>query len=281
MKSSIYKTSRLSPRLHMLAVCTLFSVLCLPAAQADSTEDRFNEQYQRAGKLYAAKDYAAAIPALLAAYSIQPLPQLLFNIGQAYRRLEQWSSARVYFDMYRTLTPDIEPAARAELEQLVLEMKEREQAERRPEIREKTRTLLISEEKPLPSWLRPAGIVAGVAGLGLIAGGGVLLGLNGQCSAAPTAPMLECPRVFNSQPQGVALTAAGAGLFIAGAISFGLSLRKPARAQRRLLDDERMDAPLTLPGQRPEREPPPAGWNPDGTPSEPPPAGYAPAGQPR
>lgn len=256
--------------MQLWLIAALLSLLATRSAKAASVEEEFREQYQRAGRLYAAKDYGAAIPALLAAYSIQPLPQLLFNIGQAYRRLEAWSSARVYFDLYRTLSPDMEPAALGELEQLILEIKEREQAERRPEVREKTRTLLIREEKPLPRWLRPLGIGGGLAGVGLAIAGGALLGLDGQCSATAAAPILECPQVFSSKTPGATLAAAGAGLLIVGAISFGLSLRKPARPQRRLLDDERMDGPLLLPGQRPGVEPPPAGWNADGSQSEPP-----------
>ena len=267
------------PLLQLLLIGALLSLLANRSARAASADEEFREQYQRAGKLYAAKDYAAAIPALLSAYSIQPVPQLLFNIGQAHRRLELWSSARVYFELYRTLSPDIEPAALGGLEQLILEIKEREQAERRPEVRERTRTLLIREERPLPRWLRPLGIVGGVSGIGLAIGGGVLLALDGQCSGSAPAPILECPQVFSSRTPGAALTAAGAGLLIAGASTFGLSLRKPARPQRRVMDDELMDAPLLLPGQSPPREPPPTGWNADGTPSEPPPVGYAPDGQ--
>lgn len=262
----------------LLIWATLSGWLTAPGLAA-SKDDEFAAQYQRAGQLYAAKDYTAAIPALLAAYNLQPVPQLLFNIGQAYRRLEQWAPARVYFDMYRTLSPPTEPGPRAELDQLILDMKEREQAERRPEIREKTRTVLISEEKPLPRWLRPLGITGGVAGVGLLVAGGVLLGLDGTCAGSVPAPIVECPQLYNTKTTGVALTAAGAGIFITGAIAFGLSLRKPGRAQKRVLDDEKLQDPLMVPGQRPLLEPPPLGWNADGTPSEPPPAGYAPDGQ--
>ncbi len=258
----------------------LLSVLSTHSVLAASTEEEFREQYLRAGKLYAAQDYAAAIPVLLVAYGIQPVPQLLFNIGQAYRRLEQWSSARVYFDLYRTIAPDIPSATRSDLDQLILEMRVREQEERKPEIREKTRTLLIREEKPLPRWLRPLGIAGGVAGLSLVISGGVLLGLDGQCVGSRAAPVLECSQIYNSKTPGTALTAAGAGLLVVGAVSFGLSLRKPSRPQKRVVDEERMDVPLLAPAQDPLHEPPPAGWNVDGSPIEPPPAGYSPDGQP-
>lgn len=267
----------------LCAGIVLFSLLfALNDSRAASVDEEFREQYLRAGKLYAAKDYAAAVPALLAAYAIQPAPQLLYNIGQAYRRLEQWSSARVYFDLYRTLSPNIAPAALTELEQLLIEVKEREQAERRPEIREKTRTLVIHEEKPLPRWLRPMGIIGTVAGLGLGISGGALLALDGRCVGTAPAPVLECSQIYSSRTQGAALTAAGAGLLIVGAVSFGLSLRKPAQPQKRVMEDERpderLDVPLLVPVQRPLLEPAPMGWNPDGSEKEPPPAGYVPDG---
>lgn len=266
--------------LHVTGLIAALAVLVSGSAYAASTEEDFREQYLRAGKLYAAGDYQAAIPALLSAYAIQPAPQLLFNIGQAYRRLQLWSSARVYFELYRTLAPEVTPAALAELEQLILTAKEREEEERKPEIREKTRTVVIREEKPLPRWLRPLGIVGGIAGLGLGVSGAVLLGIDGQCAGAAPAPIIDCPQVYASRTPGVALAASGAGLLLAGAISFGLSLRKPTRPQKRTLDDERMDVPLLVPTQRPQSEPPPSGWNPDGSPSEPPPAGYSSDGQP-
>lgn len=266
---------------HATWIVAALTVWASVSAHAASAEEDFREQYLRAGKLYAAGDYQAAIPALLSAYAIQPAPQLLFNIGQAYRRLQIWSSARVYFELYRTLAPDIAPAALAELQELILSAKEREEEERKPEIREKTRTVVIQEEKPLPRWLRPLGIVGGIAGLGLGISGAVLLSLDGQCAGATPAPIVECPQVYSSRTPGVALAASGAGLLLAGAISFGLSLRKPTRPQKRTVDDERLDVPLLVPAQRPQTEPPPSGWDPDGSPSEPPPAGYSPNGQPQ
>lgn len=259
--------------------CGRFLVLlaCLASVRAHAgapEEAAFREQYLRASKLYAAKDYAGAIPILQAAYALQPAPQLLYNIGQAYRRLGQWSSARVYFEMYAALSRDLTPEARAALESALQEARDSEQAQRRPEVIEKTRTLVIQEEKPLPRWLRPVGIVTSLSGLGIAAAGGALWGIDGQCASAATPPATQCAQVYNSDTLGVALTVTGAGLFALGAVPFGLSFRRPTRSQKRVDSDAQLEEPLLVPPVRVAGEPPPAGWNVDGTQIEPPPAGW-------
>lgn len=234
---------------------------------APSEDAAFREQYLRATKLYAEKDYAAAVPALLAAYAINPAPQLLFNIGQAYRRLEKWGTARVYFEMYRALSPDLPPKEQTSLEATLIELREKEEAAHRPEVVEKTRTLVVQEEKPPPRWLLPVGLVTGIGGLGLGVAGGVLLGLDGRCVSPAVAPMLQCEQVYNSKTLGAVLAATGAGLFIVGGISFALSLRKPARPERKPGVPDAMQETLLVPIVRSDSEPPPQGWNPDGTPT--------------
>lgn len=234
----------------------------------------FRELYERAGRLYAAKDYTAAIPVLHAAYAVQPVPQLLFNIAQAYRRLEQWSSARVYFEMYRTLLPNPTPETLAPLDRSLSEVREREQAERRPQIIEKTRTLVVQTEKPVPRWLRPLGITSGLLGLGLAAAGGTLLGLHGSCASPAIEPALACDQLYNTQTLGIGLTAAGAGVLLVGVVTLSLSFRKPQRPTPRVEDDLPSFQNMLLGAQEPE--PPPAGWYSDGTVKvvEPPPAGW-------
>lgn len=278
----------LAPRPTSLAAAcrlALLSWLMLGAPgelAAATTEDAaFREQYLRASKLYAEKDYAAAIPALLSAYAITPAPQLLFNIGQAYRRLEKWSSARVYFEMYRALSPALPPAEQTGLEATLVELREREEAERRPTVVEKTNTLVIQEEKPPPRWLLPVGLVSGISGLGLGVAGGVFLGLDGRCVSPPVAPVQQCDQVYNSKTLGAVLTATGAGLFIVGGITFALSLRKPARPQRRPGTPEAFGEVLMAPILRSDIEPPPQGWNSDGTRAEPAGSAGADRGQPK
>ncbi len=265
-----------------LLFCCVF-VVARGVARAAPTEAAaaasFRETYERAGRLYAAKDYTAAIPALHAAYAIQPVPQLLFNIAQAYRRLEQWSSARVYFEMYRMLLINPAPEVLSPLDRVLVDVKEKELAEKKPQVIEKTRTLVVQTEKPVPRWLRPLGITSGLVGLGLLAAGGTFLGLHGQCASQPMAPVLACDQVYNTQTPGIAFTAAGAGVLLLGVVTFSLSLRKPQKPTPRVEDDLPSFQNMTAGA---DAEPPPAGWNSDGTPKqiEPPPAGWNPDGTP-
>jgi len=285
MPRSIFGTKRTRggererPAVSMAAMLTaLFIVAAASRIWAAPIEGSggasFRETYERAGRLYAAKDYAAAIPVLHAAYAIQPVPQLLFNIAQAYRRLDQWSSARVYFEMYRMLLISPSPEVLAPLDRVLIEVKEKEQAEKTPQVIEKTRTLVVQTEKPVPRWLRPLGISSGVIGLGLLAAGGTFLGLHNQCAQPAEAPALACDRLYNTQTPGIALTAAGAGALLLGVVTFSLSLRKPQKATPRL-EEELPSFQLMMQGGV-DAEPPPAGWNRDGSPEtiEPAPAGW-------
>ncbi len=271
--------SRRAVLASLVALLGLLTTSSLRAAPPETTAGAsFRETYERAGRLYAAKDYTAAIPVLHAAYAIQPVPQLLFNIAQAYRRLEQWSSSRVYFEMYRMLLTSPTPEVLGSLDRVLVEVKEKEQAEKQPQVIEKTRTLVVQTEKPVPRYLRPLGITSSLLGLGLIAGGATFLGLNGQCASPAVAPAVACDQLYSTGTPGIALTAAGAGVFLLGVVTFSLSLRKPQRVAPRIEEDF-----PSLPGLfASEPEPPPSGWNRDGTRQEPepPPQGWNPDGTP-
>lgn len=278
---SRYRSICGSDRASVARFCGLFGLCATlvagrPAVAEDAEAARqrlFREQYERAGNAYKEKDYAAAIPALQAAFAIQPQPRLLFNIAQAYRRLEKWSSARVYFEMYRSMTTELPPAEAENVDELLLEVMERERgAQTKTQVVERTRLIYVQSEKPLPRWLRPFGVSVGVAGLGLLAGGGVFLGLDGRCRSAAVAPALECDQLYTTRTLGTALTAVGAGLFVIGAVTFGVSLRRPVRPVVREAPagdpslPELPSLPSLSPAQvGPDGEPPPVGWNLDGT----------------
>lgn len=244
------------------------------AEDADSARLRsFREQYERAGRAYNSKDYAAAIPALQSAFAIQPAPQLLFNIAQAYRRLDQFGSARVYFELYRSMSGELKPEVAETVAQYIKEMEEREKAARTPQIVEKTRLVVVQAEKPPPRWLRPFGITAGLAGLASLSVGAAFLGLDGSCRSPAQAPALECEQVYSTKTLGTTLAAVGAGVLVLGAVTFGLSLKKPSRPAVREETQLPLDTLPSLPPSQlgspadaaaPEREPPPAGFAPGG-----------------
>jgi hypothetical protein len=221
---------------RLLAGCTIGVLLPgIPCrAQEEESEEnraqRFKLQYAQAGKSYAAGDFAAAIPALQAAYAIQPLPPLLFNIAQAYRRLEQWSSARVYFELYRHVDLNMPKETSLSLDGFVAEAREREIVQHTPKVVEKTKLLYVSQEKPLPRWLRPFGATTGLLGLGAIGTGAGLLGINGRCTQDPIAPALECEQVYQTRTPGIALIATGGAVLALGVVTFSLSFKKPPKA---------------------------------------------------
>lgn len=235
---------------------------------------RFRELYDRATRAYSAKDYAAVVPDLQGAFAIQPVPQLLYNIALAYRRLEQWGSARVYFELYRSLDKNIPSERNEAIARSLREIEESERKQQAEKTRvvevQKTKLVYVRSEKPAPRWLRPLGIATGVSGLGLLATGVTLLALDGQCRSAPVAPMLECDQLYSTQVPGAVLTAVGGSILFVGALSLGLSFRRPARPT--VVQDVPANDLLLLPESAaptpnvdPNVEPPPAGFNADGS----------------
>ena len=116
---------------------------CAEDSAAVARQKAFREQYERAGRCYAAKDYAGAIPALQAAFAIQPVPQILFNIAQAYRKLDKFGPARAYFELYRSMSGELKPEVAETVAQYIKEMEDREKAARTPQIVEKTRLVVV------------------------------------------------------------------------------------------------------------------------------------------
>ena len=159
----------------LLAFVLVLGGAAVPAARADLPDDEkerlFRAQYDQAESEYNAKNYQAAVPRLQAAFAIEPLPQILFNIAQAYRKLFLYSDARVYYELYRSTAKDIPQPEQASLDRHIAEMRELERASQTPKVIEKTKFLLLRSEKPPPRWLRPVGLAAGITGLGALGGG--------------------------------------------------------------------------------------------------------------
>ena len=220
----------------------------------------FRQQYDLAEKYYTAKDYSAAVPRLQAAFAIEPVPQILFNIAQAYRKLFLYSDARVYYELYRS-TANLPPEEAAVVDKHIGEMREAERATQTPKVVEKTKLFYLQSEKPPPRWLRPVGISAGVLGVGGLAGGITLLALHGSCVSPAIAPSLECSQVYNTRLPGSLIAVAGGSLAVFSIVLITLSARKPKGpviTETRVVPNEDGLIPLLKSGARPETEPPPA-----------------------
>jgi tetratricopeptide (TPR) repeat protein len=80
-----------------------------PAPAATSAKD----EYARGAALYKAGSFADAAQAFIAAYKLRPKPLILFNIGQAYRKMGALDGALAY---YQRFLREAAPAERAPLE---------------------------------------------------------------------------------------------------------------------------------------------------------------------
>lgn len=226
-------------------------------------ERSFREQYDAAERAYAAKDYSSAVPRLQAAFAIEPVPQILFNIAQAYRKLYLYSDARVYYELYRSTVKGLSQAEQEVIVRRIDEMRDAERASQSTRVVEKTKLYYVhvQSEKPPPSWLLPVGITSGALGLGGLAGGISLLALNGRCVSPPMGLVTECDQVYNTRLPGALMAVAGGSLTVLGIVFVSLSLRKPTRpvmTETKELPSEDELLPLIGGSANGSREPAPA-----------------------
>lgn len=87
-------------------------------------ESEFDQQLQMAAAHYEQGRYQDSILALQNAYELQPLPRLLCNIGQAYRKLGNHRAAVAQYDLCLKSDPEIDPTYRAEVESYITERRQ-------------------------------------------------------------------------------------------------------------------------------------------------------------
>jgi len=208
----------------------------------------FREQYSLAESAYNNREYATAVERLRAAFAIEPVPLILFNLGQAYRKLDAYSDARVYYELYQSTARGLPAVEATTVERHIADMRERERAAQTPKVVEKTKLLLLQSEKPPPRWMFPVGLSAGLLGLGGVASGAALLALNGRCSIPAEAPALECSQLYNTRLPGAMFAVAGGSLVVMGVVFITLSARRPTRpvlTETRVLPSEDALLPLS------------------------------------
>ncbi|WP_158542517.1 tetratricopeptide repeat protein [Lujinxingia litoralis] len=142
------------------------------ARQVESLSARGAEHF-RAG------EYVQAIALFEQAYALDPVPNLLYNIGRCYEQMEDWDEAIAQYERFM-VAPDVESEARAhamERVQSLREIKQMQAAEgsAAPDKEEPQ----VTEPLPTPepaSVNRTPGVLTTVGGVALI-GGGVVMGL--------------------------------------------------------------------------------------------------------
>jgi hypothetical protein len=185
----------------------------------------FRQHYDRSVQLYNFHDYGSAIVEMKAAYGLKPIPRLMFNLGQAYRKQDMLDEAIDAFGRYLSVDGGLPPAVRGEVEAYQSELRAKKAA--RDQARLAPKVVYVQLEKPIPKWFRPVGITGVVVGLGLVGVGASFLGINGHCSDPVVAPALVCDRLYNTLVPGASLLGVGGGLAIVGTVLFGLSYRRP------------------------------------------------------
>ena len=93
-------------------------------ANTSKAESEFDQQLQMAAAHYEQGRYQDSILALQNAYELQPLPRLLCNIGQAYRKLGNHRAAVAQCDLCLKSDPEIDPTYRAEVESYIAERRQ-------------------------------------------------------------------------------------------------------------------------------------------------------------
>ncbi len=103
--------------------------LCLfvaPAARADDLATRTAKRhYERGEKLFALGKFDQALDQYQQAFDAKPLGDFLYNIGQCYRNLADYSQAIFSFKKYLKLKPDADD--RDKVEKLIEELEEKQQ----------------------------------------------------------------------------------------------------------------------------------------------------------
>lgn len=183
----------------MRAVVVMIALVAAIAhAEPDSAAiERAKAHFKQGRALQAAGDYARAADEYKAAYELDPRPEMLFNVGQAFRLAGAKREALDYFKRYLDQQPDGPGAAeaRVHVDALTKETDEglkpaQEPAEKPVEDRPQTANLRPQVEEPprppdsKPAWppLRIAGVAT--AGAGVVAVGvAVKLGLDARADA--------------------------------------------------------------------------------------------------
>lgn len=149
-----------------------------PAGEsADAPVPAAVEAFYRGQALFAEARYAEALEQFQRADSLQPAPDLQFNIGLCHARLEHWDDAIQAFEIY--LRTKDNPPDRADIEARIAEAKRRREEARRNAVTEPeepdTETRSASDEPVVTDGGTDA---PGKPGRALIVSGSVLLGLG-------------------------------------------------------------------------------------------------------
>lgn len=177
----------------------------------------FNQLNKEGTELYQQGNYEACIEKFQTAFSINPDSLLLYNLGQAHRKLKQEREALNYYQFYLRTAGDITPDMRSKVEGYVRELRQsiddKEQRSRQPTVVVRT-----TERRPRPLWRLIVGPVLAAGGAATLGIGAWGLSGNGTCVDTPSDPMLHCSKVYDTRELGVGLIGAGSVALLGGVL---------------------------------------------------------------
>ena len=210
--------------LRILVLC--LSSLSLPAAAAPTARSYLDEGL----RLYNEGRFEDAIRELRLGYALEPLPEILYTLGQSARRLGRCQEAIGYYRQYlQGADATSAGAARFQIERCQQQLRDDEAraAAARPTV--------VATPAPPPPPRRPfyrdaLGMsLAGVGVAAALAGGGLLIGapLTVQHSRDNLQQFDDAlGRAQTMRTAGIVLVASGGALVIAGAIRLALVARR-------------------------------------------------------
>ena len=212
-----------------------------PAASATGATgetETFDALVEQAGVKFKAKDYAGAVALFERAYTVQPEPAILFNIGRIYEQTQNVDAAIGYYEKFiadeSVELKDREKAVlRLQMLRTIVEIREKEKARANPKpapedksadptptegARPGDKVETAPAAQPASGrLLRPIGGVMVGAGAALLIGGAIAGGLaRGQHKTFSSAMTLDEREAAAGRGRSLAATADG--LFIAGGV---------------------------------------------------------------
>jgi tetratricopeptide (TPR) repeat protein len=174
-------------------LCCLISFhVAVGVARADDV-NAAREHFQRGSTAYDLGRFLDAAHEYEAAYEAKRDPNLLFNIGQAYRFVPDYAKAVLAFKAYLRNAPDHAPN-RAEVESRIVEMQQRLQQHDQSAQRPAPTRALGPTPSPMPRatpsarTLLVAGGITAVVALALLATGGAFVAQTNDAAAAVNHP---------------------------------------------------------------------------------------------
>jgi tetratricopeptide (TPR) repeat protein len=240
-RAVLARRSTRSPRSFALLAFCLAASLSLAAAAAPPPTAR---SYLDSGlRLYKEGHYEAAIRELRLGYALEPLPEILYTLGQSARKLGRCEEAIGYYRQYLQRGADAASAgaARFQIERCEQQLRDEQAA---AAARAPTATAAAPAPSPSPSPSPPPppppprrpfykdalGMTLGGIGLGAaLAGGGLLIGsaVTMQHSRTTLQQFDDAlPRAQTMRTTGIVLTAGGGALLLAGVIRLSLVARR-------------------------------------------------------